>query len=94
MNHLLKRVRISLGSSQVLKLIGPARNKEGQKMYRKSYNKKSTTWSAYEMKEKKTYSYIPEIQKAILAVRLQSATTHLRTSEGTCVPGGYWSKKT
>uniref|UniRef100_A0AAV2KEJ7 Uncharacterized protein n=1 Tax=Knipowitschia caucasica TaxID=637954 RepID=A0AAV2KEJ7_KNICA len=50
----------------------PARNKEGQKMYRKSYNKKSTTWSAYEMKEKKTYSYIPEIQKAILAVRLQS----------------------
>uniref|UniRef100_A0AAV2M106 Uncharacterized protein n=1 Tax=Knipowitschia caucasica TaxID=637954 RepID=A0AAV2M106_KNICA len=82
--------------TQVKKFINfrPARNKEGQKMYRKSYNKKSTTWSAYEMKEKKTYSYIPEIQKAILAVRLQSATTHRRTSEGTCVPGGYWSKKT
>ncbi|XP_029948188.1 uncharacterized protein LOC115388988 isoform X2 [Salarias fasciatus] len=51
---------------------GPARNKDGHKMYRKSYNKKTTTWSVYTMKEKKSYSYIPEIQRAILSMRLRS----------------------
>lgn len=42
--------------------------------YRRSYNKKSSSWSVYTVKEKKQYSYIPEIQKAILARRLRSGT--------------------
>nr|XP_055049509.1 uncharacterized protein LOC129435004 isoform X2 [Misgurnus anguillicaudatus] len=48
----------------------PARNRDGQKIYRRKYNKKSKSWSVYTMKEKKHYTYIPEIQRAILARRL------------------------
>ncbi|KAM4544085.1 uncharacterized protein V3H82_021887 [Fundulus diaphanus] len=50
----------------------PARNLDGQKIYRRSYNKKSKSWSVYTMKEKKQYSYIPDLQRAILARRLGS----------------------
>ncbi|XP_063067340.1 uncharacterized protein LOC134458876 [Engraulis encrasicolus] len=52
----------------------PAVSKTGHKMYRRSYNKKSSSWSVHTVKEKKQYSYIPEIQKAILARRLRSGT--------------------
>ncbi|XP_041944552.1 uncharacterized protein LOC121706671 [Alosa sapidissima] len=48
----------------------PARKRDGQKIYRRSYNKKSK--SVYTMKEKKQYSYIPDLQRAILARRLGS----------------------
>lgn len=40
--------------------------------YRRSYNKKSKSWSVHTMKEKKQYSYIPDLQRAILARRLGS----------------------
>lgn len=42
--------------------------------YRRKYNKKSKSWSVYTMKEKKQYTYIPEIQRAILARRLRSGS--------------------
>ncbi|XP_062379412.1 uncharacterized protein LOC134067939 [Sardina pilchardus] len=57
----------------------PARNRDGQKIYRRAYNKKSKIWSAYVMKEKKQYTYIPDIQRAILARRLASGTGLPRT---------------
>jgi hypothetical protein len=42
--------------------------------YRRKYNKKSKSWSVYTMKVKKQYTYIPEIQRAILARRLGSGS--------------------
>ncbi|XP_061580826.1 uncharacterized protein LOC133446766 [Cololabis saira] len=50
----------------------PARNKDGHKIYRRYYNKKSKSWSVYALKEKKDYFYIPDLQRAILRRRLQS----------------------
>ncbi|CAM4570179.1 unnamed protein product [Leuciscus chuanchicus] len=41
--------------------------------YRQKYNKKSKSWSVYTMKVKQ-YTYIPEIQRAILARRLGSGS--------------------
>ncbi|KAG1927355.1 hypothetical protein F2P79_024293 [Pimephales promelas] len=52
----------------------PARNKDGHKMYKRAYNKKSKNWSVYTVKEKKDYKYIPDLQKAILGRRLKSRT--------------------
>ncbi|XP_041944101.1 uncharacterized protein LOC121706417 isoform X2 [Alosa sapidissima] len=52
----------------------PALNKDGHKMYKKSYNKKSKNWAVYTIKEKKEYKYIPDLQKAILGRRLKSGT--------------------
>ncbi|KAL0961589.1 hypothetical protein UPYG_G00354770 [Umbra pygmaea] len=52
----------------------PARSREGHNMYRRSYNKKSKTLGVYTVKEKKLYSYIPDIQRAILSRRLRSGT--------------------
>ncbi|XP_049923334.1 uncharacterized protein LOC126404274 [Epinephelus moara] len=50
----------------------PARNQDGHKIYRRYYNKKSKSWSVYTVKEKKDYSYIPDLQRGILRKRLQS----------------------
>ncbi|KAG5281612.1 hypothetical protein AALO_G00074310, partial [Alosa alosa] len=44
----------------------PARNRQGQKMYRRYYNKKSKCWSVYGLKEKKNYGYITDLQRAIV----------------------------
>lgn len=40
--------------------------------YRRYYNKKSKNWSVCTLKEKKDYSYIPELQRAIVRRRLGS----------------------
>ncbi|XP_067287194.1 uncharacterized protein [Pseudorasbora parva] len=50
----------------------PSRNRDGHKIYRRYYNKRSKSWSVYTMKEKKDYSYIPDLQRAIVAKRMQS----------------------
>ncbi|XP_065131571.1 uncharacterized protein [Paramisgurnus dabryanus] len=50
----------------------PARNKDGHKIYRRYFNKKSQIWSVYTTKEKKQYSYIQDLQKAILGRRIRS----------------------
>ncbi|XP_056433452.1 uncharacterized protein LOC130371638 [Gadus chalcogrammus] len=56
-----------------------ARNREGHKMYKRSYNKKSKNWTVSTIKEIKEYSYIWEIQTAILSRRIASGTGLPRT---------------
>ncbi|XP_039539661.1 uncharacterized protein LOC120487527 isoform X2 [Pimephales promelas] len=50
----------------------PARNKDGHKIYRRYFNKKSKSWSVYTTKEKKQYSYIQDLQKSIIGRRIAS----------------------
>ncbi|XP_067271162.1 uncharacterized protein [Pseudorasbora parva] len=50
----------------------PLLNKEGQLILRRQYQKKSGRWTVYTMKEEKNYSYIPDLQAAILRKRLDS----------------------
>ncbi|XP_059902635.1 uncharacterized protein LOC132453705 [Gadus macrocephalus] len=56
-----------------------ARNREGHKMYKRSYNKKTKNWTVGTIKEIKKYSYIWEIQTAILSRRIASGTGLPRT---------------
>ncbi|KAJ8271057.1 hypothetical protein GJAV_G00122270 [Gymnothorax javanicus] len=44
----------------------PKRRPDGTMQYRKLYNKKSAMWRLYSLKEEKDYSYIPELQRAII----------------------------
>ncbi|XP_063076603.1 uncharacterized protein LOC134466651 isoform X1 [Engraulis encrasicolus] len=52
----------------------PAQNREGKIIYRRKYSKKSEHWSVYAVKETKQYSYIPDLQRAIVKRRLESGT--------------------
>ncbi|KAK7155162.1 hypothetical protein R3I93_009954 [Phoxinus phoxinus] len=49
-------------------------NAEGNKMYRRLYNKKSKRWCVYALKTTKDYMYIPELQRSIVRKRIDSAT--------------------
>lgn len=40
--------------------------------YRKLFNKKSRKWSLYAVKEDKDYSYIPDLQSAVVRKRVSS----------------------
>ncbi|XP_028425707.1 uncharacterized protein LOC114549554 isoform X1 [Perca flavescens] len=50
----------------------PLSNKEGQMIFRRQYQKKSGRWTVYSLKVVKDYSYIPDLQAAILRKRLHS----------------------
>ncbi|XP_033726211.1 uncharacterized protein LOC117315902 isoform X2 [Pecten maximus] len=43
-----------------------ATDKKGQPMYARKYSKRNKNWSVVPVKEKKTYSYIPDMMKEIL----------------------------
>ncbi|XP_062379106.1 uncharacterized protein LOC134067711 isoform X2 [Sardina pilchardus] len=46
------------------------RNEDGSIQYGKLFNKRSKTWRLYSLKVDKDYSYIPDLQSAILRARL------------------------
>ncbi|XP_049428865.1 uncharacterized protein LOC125886583 [Epinephelus fuscoguttatus] len=50
----------------------PMLTKEGNRVYQKIYNKKSSRSSLYTIKSHKSYSYIPDLQRAITRRRLMS----------------------
>ncbi|KAG1935367.1 hypothetical protein F2P79_019231 [Pimephales promelas] len=50
----------------------PMLNKNGQKIYRKQFQKKTGRWTVYALKVPKDYSYIPDLQAEIVRTRLQA----------------------
>lgn len=54
----------------------PRRRPDGSIEYRKLFNKKSRKWSLYAIKEEKDYSYIPDLQRAIIRKRVSSCRQH------------------
>ncbi|XP_055061157.2 uncharacterized protein [Misgurnus anguillicaudatus] len=50
----------------------PLLNKNGQKIFRRLFQKKTGRWTVYALKVAKDYSYIPDLQAAIVRARLQA----------------------
>ncbi|KAM4584545.1 uncharacterized protein PAE49_004061 isoform 2-T2 [Odontesthes bonariensis] len=59
----------------------PKRRRDGSLEYRKLFNKKSRKWSLYAVKEDKDYSYIQDLQKAVVRKRVSSEHGLPRVSE-------------
>ncbi|CAK6982085.1 PREDICTED: uncharacterized protein LOC106529025%2C partial, partial [Scomber scombrus] len=76
----------------------PKRIPDGSIEYCKLYNKKSRKWSLYTIKQEKDYSYIPDLQRAIIRKRCpQDVVTHVNMES--CLvyqlqpPRSYWRHK-
>ncbi|KAK9976652.1 hypothetical protein ABG768_021857, partial [Culter alburnus] len=50
----------------------PLLNKNGQKIFRRQFQKKTGRWTVYALKVAKDYSYIPDLQAAIVRARIQA----------------------